>query len=135
MDAITGLPRFNMALELGIFLGAMQFGEQKSRHCLILDREPLRYRLFCSDIAGYDPKVHNGDYLIAVGVIRNWLRGVSQPSVEKIPGSLEITQQYLSFRNDLPGICLQCSIPEEDLAFVDYSTFVTTWLQENPFRG
>jgi hypothetical protein len=42
-DADSGLPRFNMPLELGIFLGAQRFGtrQHKTKNCLILDREPL----------------------------------------------------------------------------------------------
>ena len=35
------LPRFNMPLELGIFLGAKRFGGRSSqKRCLILDRAP-----------------------------------------------------------------------------------------------
>src|SRR5216684_1644429 len=39
LDAHTGLPRFNMPLELGMFLGAKRFGraKQKQKTCLILD--------------------------------------------------------------------------------------------------
>jgi hypothetical protein len=39
-DSTTILPRFNMPLELGLFLGAKRFGhgQQKSKACLILDR-------------------------------------------------------------------------------------------------
>ena len=45
------LPRFNMPLELGIFLGAKRFGGRSSRkHCLIMDRAPYRYKRFISDI-------------------------------------------------------------------------------------
>jgi hypothetical protein len=41
------LPRFNMPLELGIFLGAKRFRRHSSRkRCLILDREPYRYKRF-----------------------------------------------------------------------------------------
>jgi hypothetical protein len=47
------LPRFNMPLELGIFLGAKRFGGRSSRkRCLIMDRAPYRYKRFISDIGG-----------------------------------------------------------------------------------
>src|ERR1700740_2359962 len=38
-DAGTGLPRFNMPLELGIFLGAKYYGgaEQARKSCVILE--------------------------------------------------------------------------------------------------
>src|SRR5262249_48867536 len=52
LDSTTNLPRFNMPLELGIFLGAQRYGQgrQKKKCCLILDRERYRYRAFISDI-------------------------------------------------------------------------------------
>ena len=42
LDAANHLPRFNMPLELGVFLGAKRFGnaKQRSKSCLILDRDP-----------------------------------------------------------------------------------------------
>lgn len=56
VGADTGLPRFNMPLELGLFLGARRFGSRtdKLKACLILDRARYRYQQFCSDIAGQD---------------------------------------------------------------------------------
>ena len=42
LDAGTGLPRFNMPFELGLFLGATKYGSRsvKRKATLILDREP-----------------------------------------------------------------------------------------------
>ena len=56
----TNLPRFNMPLELGMFLAAKWFGDagQKKKVCLILDKEPFRYQSFISDIAGQDIQSH-----------------------------------------------------------------------------
>lgn len=55
-----GLPRFNMPLELGLFLGAKAFGdpEQHQKAGLILDRLPYRYQRFISDLAGQDVQSH-----------------------------------------------------------------------------
>src|SRR3954453_10673051 len=48
MDAATRLPRFNMPLELGIFLGARRYGTapQKQKITLILDTQRYRYQAF-----------------------------------------------------------------------------------------
>src|SRR5215212_5243999 len=56
LDATTGLPRFNMPLELGLFLGAKRFGtgKQKRKNGLIMDVDRYRYQKFISDIAGQD---------------------------------------------------------------------------------
>ena len=77
LDRESRLPRFNMPLELGIFLGATKFGtgDQKKKSCLILDREPHRYQTYCSDIAGQDIRAHHNRLSEAVKVVRNWLSG------------------------------------------------------------
>jgi len=62
LDTATQLPRFNMPLELGLFLGAKRFGSGKHRlkTCLILDVDRYRYQKFISDIAGQDIAAHSG---------------------------------------------------------------------------
>ena len=63
LDPVNGLPRFNMPLELGLFLGAAHFGNpvQRKKHALILDTERFRYQKFISDIADQDIKAHGND--------------------------------------------------------------------------
>src|SRR3569833_2750228 len=53
LDSIHRLPRFNMPFELGIFLGARQYGkpEQRQKKALIFDIEPFRFQKFISDLA------------------------------------------------------------------------------------
>jgi len=74
-DSITNLPRFNMPLELGLFLGAKRFGrpQQRLKICLILDLERYRYQKFISDIAGQDIAAHSGNSRIAIRIVRDWL--------------------------------------------------------------
>ncbi|MCH7713058.1 MAG: hypothetical protein IIC99_05500 [Chloroflexi bacterium] len=52
LDPATGLPRFNMPFELGLFLGARSFGGkvQRAKRCLIIDKEQYRYQQFLSDL-------------------------------------------------------------------------------------
>ena len=75
LDESNGLPRFNMPLELGYFLGAKQFGnkKQKEKLCLILDVEPYRYQKFCSDIAGQDISSHENNSDKTIKKVRDWL--------------------------------------------------------------
>jgi hypothetical protein len=69
------LPRFNMPLELGIFLGAKRFGGRSSHmRCLILDRAPYRYQRFISDIAGQDIRGHSNSPRLAIRRARDWLQ-------------------------------------------------------------
>ena len=48
LDSHNNLPRFNMPLELGIFLGAKRYGTAKDRkkNCLIVDKCQHRYQKF-----------------------------------------------------------------------------------------
>jgi hypothetical protein len=63
LDSQNNLPRFNMPLELGIFLGSKKFGNkiQKQKSCLILDKNPYRYQKFLSDVSGFDIFYHNNN--------------------------------------------------------------------------
>ena len=49
LDRVHHLPRFNMPLELGLWLGAKRFGNKrdKEKRALVLDKLPHRYQLFC----------------------------------------------------------------------------------------
>lgn len=52
LDPATELPRFNMPLEFGIFLGCKRYGgpHDQVKRCLVLDQDRYRYQKFISDI-------------------------------------------------------------------------------------
>jgi hypothetical protein len=129
-DAGTGLPRFNMPLELGMFLGAKRFGraEQKHKVCLILDVERYRYQKFISDIAGQDVAVHGGEPARAIRVVRDWLSTATSVSV-RIPGGRAIADRYEIFREELPSLCTKTHLKTDDLTFSDYILQVEQWLK------
>jgi hypothetical protein len=103
LDGTSGLPRFNMPLELGMFLAAKRYGSgvQRQKYCLILDRDPYRYQKFISDIAGQDIRSHGLKVASAISVTRNWLRSTSRRS---LPGGTEIHKQYLEFKRAYPAL-------------------------------
>ena len=110
LDKTSRLPRFNMPLELGVFLGAKRFGinEQKRKNCLILDKEQYRYQQFISDIAGQDIRAHNNDPEEIVKAVRNWLRNTSKRRT--IPSGSIIWERYQRFRQELPQISSSASV-------------------------
>src|SRR5438445_1916741 len=63
VDRRTKLPRYNMAFELGLFLGCSEFGGrgQAGKSCVILDKDPWRYRKSLSDLSGRDIQGHKGN--------------------------------------------------------------------------
>lgn len=135
LDSKSKLPRFNMPLELGIFLGAKRFGESKQRdkRCLVLDRERYRFQKFCSDIAGQDIKAHANEIGRAVTAVRDWLRQYAPPSAA-IPGGRAIFSRYRLFQEALPLMCEEAQVEEDELTYVDRHKFVVGWLRTNSQR-
>jgi len=130
LDETNGLPRFNMPLELGLFLGARAFSNEakhRKKKCLILDSEPYRYQKFISDIAGQDIRSHNGCALTALKVTRDWLANVVN---RKLPGSLETERLYSEFHRDLPLILAELSLPHNEVQFVEYVKVAMEWLRD-----
>lgn len=129
-DAGTNLPRFNMPLELGLFLGAKRFGraDQKSKSCLILDVERYRYQKFISDIAGQDIAAHGGDIRRAISVVRDWLSSATPKSI-RIPGGAAIETRYQAFRQELPSLCRKIHLRVDELTFNDYLGQIEEWLK------
>ncbi len=132
IDKNTGLPRFNMPLELGMFLGAKRFGDdvQRKKVCLILDKERYRYQRFISDIAGQDIQSHKKDVQEVIKVLRNWLQNASGRTV--IPGGNEILRRYQLLKSDLPVLCAKLRLVADEMIFSDYINIVSIWLKENP---
>jgi hypothetical protein len=131
IDAATGLPRFNMPMELGLFLGCKRFGTgaQRQKGCLILDVEKYRYRNFLSDIAGQDIHAHGGKPEKAIAEVRDWLSSASKR--KGLPGGQAIADRYAKFRAELPGLCASLRRQEDGLTFSDLSEMISLWLQAN----
>ena len=136
LDAEQGLPRFNMPLELGLFLGASRFGgvRQKQKNALILDTEEYRYQKFISDIAGQDIHAHGGTVEKAVEEVRDWLRSALVARGEakvRMRGAERIYKRYRNFLADLPAICQELELNPAKLPYNDYTTIVVEWILEN----
>lgn len=127
------LPRFNMPLELGLFLGAKRFGSrsQRRKSCLILEQKPYQYQVFCSDIAGQDVHAHGNDVDKALAAVRNWLQ-TKLPARPRIPGTDELSERYLEFRRQLSYMCKKAKLRPTRLSFLDHRKLVAAWIAENP---
>ena len=119
-----------MPLELGVFLGAKLYGDrrQKSKSCLILDRQQYRYQAFISDIAGNDIRSHENNHEKAIAHVRNWLNDSS--GRRTIPGGRSILSRWHQFESELPDMCMQIPIEVAELTYNDYANFISTWLKE-----
>jgi hypothetical protein len=131
LDPATGLPRFNMPLELGLFFGCKRYGprNQSRKRTLVLDRDEHRYKQFISDISGQDIKAHGGNPDRAIRGIRDWLQASSRRT--GLTGGGEIIQRYRRFQLDLPAICAEEGLEPDQLTFIDLSTLITEWVRTN----
>lgn len=130
LDEANHLPRFNMPLELGLFLGAKAFSDearQKKKHCLILDSQPYRYQKYISDIAGQDIRAHEGDPMKALEITRDWLATSTE---RKLPGPLETARLYREFQAELPPILATLGLRHNAIQFVEYVKIAMEWLRE-----
>jgi len=133
LDHHSGLPRFNMPFELGIFLGAKHFGsaKQKSKRCLILDSEAYRYQKFLSDIAGQDIRSHDNDPDQAIRCVRGWLN-YDVPDGAILPSGEQIVARFRQFLGDLPILCRRLGFASDGLDYPDFMSFTAKWLEDNP---
>lgn len=133
LDLATGLARFNMPLELGIFIGCHQFsvnkGHNKEKRSLVMDIERYRYRNFISDLSGQDIKSHDNNPEIAIQNVRDFL--VTNSRRTSIAGSRYIIGRYDQFRMDLPTICTSLHKDITELTFIEFSDVVTGWISMN----
>ena len=130
LDAATKLPRFNMPLELGLFLGARAFGSgpQRRKVTLVLERKRYSYLKYCSDINGQDPSAHRGDPRVAIELVRDWL---SDHTKADIPSGTVMADRFAAFRRALPAMCRSLRKNPKRLTFGDYTRLVVGWLDEH----
>jgi hypothetical protein len=103
LDAESGLPRFNMPIELGISLGMKHLGDERfaGHRMLVLDSEPWRYHKTASDLAGTDPKFHANRVSKLVRHVRDFL---ANHGASRIPTDDAISVIYRVFKAELPAM-------------------------------
>ena len=127
LDAVNNLPRFNMPLELGLFLGAKRYGgpKQSAKRLLILDVERYRYQKFISDLAGMDIRSHDGDAVKALRQTRDWLANVSR---RELPSADRVSGLYQTFQAELPTLAANLEFEPAKIPYVDFERIVVGWL-------
>lgn len=133
LHAGTGLPRFNMPLELGLFLGAKCFGppRQRQKACIILDTDRYRFAKYISDIAGQDIRSHGGEPADAISQVREFLSTHVDRAVV-LPGGRAIAARYSAFRAEVPDICRSHHVDPDRISFRDLTVLIAGWLDSNP---
>ena len=122
-------PRFNMPLELGIFIGCKSFGESfhREKKYLIFDKESYRYQKFISDISGQDIRNHKNKPEEIIQLIRDWLSNNSRAT---IPGQRFHLNRYRSFKKELKERCSFYDWDYDKLTFKEYCRIIEEFIQD-----
>lgn len=125
VDGTSGLPRFNMPIELGIALGHGRYADRRPKpRLLILDSERYRYQVFASDLAGLDIAEHGNDAGRAIGCVRDFLAS----DVRALPTSDRIVGLYRAFERSLSDLAGEQDQSVDRLSFVDRVRLVEAYL-------
>lgn len=126
LDTKNGLPRFNMPLELGLFMGAIKFAETpiSNKKALILDIEPYRYQKFISDISGQDISVYDATVNGLIDTVSRWLRNYKNTA----PGGALISREYEEYNTNIPQLCAASGLDVNELTYSDQLRYMTEWI-------
>ncbi|WP_462265733.1 hypothetical protein [Mucilaginibacter sp.] len=134
IDINTGLARFNMPLELGLFMGAQHFASaqhyNKEKRSLIMDSEPFRYQKFISDLAGQDIASHHHSSTEVISNVRDFLASYAKRT--SIAGGGFITGRFEEFLIDLPDYSSSIHLDRDQLTFLEYDACVDVWINNHP---
>lgn len=123
------LPRFNMPYELGLDVGASEYGSTrlKTKKILILETERYHYQKVISDIAGQDISSHDDNPQTLVKRVRDWF---SNNSDYNVAPSSEIWTAYNQFIDDLSNSLAPNFTAEEiqEMPIGDYIKFAKDWI-------
>lgn len=123
------LPRFNMPFELGIFYGAMRFGddEHQKKCSIIFEKESYRYQEFISDISGIDVTPHANQTEGLINKVRDWLRTASRRKT--IPSSVDINNRFAQFQSYIRRLCIKQGQDYDSMSYIDLVDNMTDWLK------
>jgi len=129
LDGTPPLPRFNMPLELGLFMGAKVFGgsAQKRKAGMILDTEPYRFQRYISDIAGQDIRAHGGDPENVIRHVRGFLLSQS-PRSSFLAGPDKVIERFRQFKAEMPASLAALHIDPADFGFHDLIRLVAGYV-------
>lgn len=136
LDLDTNLARFNMPLELGLFMGAQRYSSRghynRDKKLLVMDTEPYRYQQFISDLAGTDISSHQNSQTIVINRVRDFLFNNSKRRT--IASGVFIAERFQTFIDSLPDFCNALHWERNNLSFIAYTICVAEWIKQNPYN-
>jgi hypothetical protein len=130
LDADHGLPRFNMPLELGVFLGVKDSGgpAQARKVALVTGAQPYEYQKYISDVAGQDVMPHENDPERFSGAIRDWVANLTEGHV---PSRSRVWERYRHFQAELAVRCRDERQAIDELTYRDFLRHVDAFCRSS----
>jgi hypothetical protein len=121
--------RFNMPLELGVFIGAILFGDplHQSKQYIVFEGTAYSSKKYLSDLAGQDPMAHEKSPDKIITCVCKWLTDKTD-NPDTIPHPSHFIKEYKRFQKALPAICKKMRRTVRELTFLQYSSLVNAWL-------
>lgn len=132
LDSSSGLPRFNMPLELGADLALRLKGPalHRRRRILVFDAVPHRYDQTLSDISGMDIEVHGSELVRIVRGVRDWLNS-GRVAGPPLPGGAAISADYETFLRGAADLIAALRLDQlEELPHADFMYVVRAALRQ-----
>lgn len=127
------MPRNNMPLELGVFIGCRQFGTpyDYDKEYLVLDSIPHRYKQHITDLGGEDPSIHGDKPQEAVKCVRDWLvHRAPLHERRSIPSASIVFERFQKFGSEAVALCEDRGLVYSELLFPEFVELVTNWLNK-----
>jgi hypothetical protein len=100
-EGAQNFARMNMPLEMGMALFHALHTQRNEHRCIFFVSEPHDYTAFSSDLAGLDPRVHNGDEFRLLSDMYEWLRGVVPSTVFNSQPTIGVVDKYRLFKETI----------------------------------
>jgi hypothetical protein len=97
-EGTQNFARMNMPVEMGMALFHALQTQRREHRCLFFVSTPHDYKAFASDLAGLDPRVHNGDELRILKETYEWLRDVVPQTLFTSRPTVEVIDKFLAFK-------------------------------------
>jgi len=109
LDRRTSLPRFNMAFELGLYLGCKKFGKtcHQSKNFLVLDKIPHQTKKTLSDLDHIDSVGYRNSRFEALKKVNTWL---CQERGNDIIGNAWLVSRFKKFERIYPDLCKKLGV-------------------------
>ncbi|MFQ5887851.1 MAG: hypothetical protein ACE5HY_04055, partial [Candidatus Hydrothermarchaeales archaeon] len=101
----------------------------RSKNCIVLEKDKYRYHKFISDLSGIDITDHNNSIKQVTITIRNWLKTASRRGT--IPEGSMIYSRYQKFQIDFLKACKAQGVDGDTMPFVELTRNIADWLKIN----